>query len=345
MKARKWILAKHFEGVPKDSDLELVEEELPSLKDGEVLFEAEYLSVDPYMRPYSRALSPGSVMYGEQLARVIESKNEKYALGAHYLVRAGWRDRIVIDPDTPGGALGVSSVLSAIDTGSHPASLNIGILGMPGISAYIGLIKICDPKPGETVYVNSAAGIVGSVVGQIAKIKGCKVIGSAGTDEKCKWLTTELGFDYAFNYKTRDLNEALKESAPNGVDCFFDNVGDSLSTAIIVQHMNKYGRISCCGAISQYNDTTPPTGQLLYSPFVFKELKMQGFLFPSYAKHHQAMLVDLRKWVIEGKLKYHEDVVEGFENMREAFYGMLSGKYTGKVVVKATQATKLPAAL
>jgi prostaglandin reductase 1 len=209
MKARKWILAKHFEGVPKDSDLELVEEELPSLTDGDVLFEALYWSVDPYMRPYSRNLSVGSVMYGEQLARVVESKNKNYAVGANYLVRAGWRDRLVINPDKQTTLFG-SSVQSAIDTGSHPASLNIGVLGMPGMSAYIGLLKICEPKPGETVYVNSAAGIVGSVVGQIAKIKGCKVIGSAGTDEKCKWLTSELGFDYAFNYKTRDLNEALK---------------------------------------------------------------------------------------------------------------------------------------
>jgi prostaglandin reductase 1 len=334
MKARKWILKKHFEGFPKDSDLELQEEELPTLKDGDILIEALYLSVDPYMRPYSRALPLGSVMIGQQLAKVVESKNPKYTVGQLVLASVGWRDKSIInDVNTPQTS-SFPVIERAFDTGKFPSSLNLGLVGMPGASGYFGLLKICDPKPGETLFVNSSAGIVGSVVGQIAKIKGCRVIGCAGSEDKCKWLTSELGFDYVFNYKTKDINDALKEAAPKGIDCYFDNVGGEMSINVIEKFMNRYGRICCCGAISGYNDADVPLGRQLFFSFVSKELKMQGFLCHSYIDEWQSALTELHTWLQQGKLKYREDIVDGFENTRSAFYGLLGGKYTGKVIVK-----------
>jgi prostaglandin reductase 1 len=334
MKARKWILAKHFQGEPKEDDLELQEEELPELKDGDVLFEALYLSVDPYMRPYSASCPIGSTMIGQQLAKVTQTKNKDYKEGELFLVHLGWRDKTVANPDTVKASLGYRGIIPAYDTSTYCVSLSLGILGMPGLTSYFGLLKICDPKPGETVFVNSAAGIVGSAVGQIAKIKGCRVIGCAGTDEKCKWLTTELGFDYVFNYKTMDVSTALQQGAPQGIDCYFDNVGGEMSVTVIQKHMNRYGRISCCGVLSTYNAINVPTSPELFGHFVFKELKMQGFLIYTYFSEFPTALADLTAWIQQGKLKYREEVVSGFENMRTAFYGLLSGKYTGKVVVK-----------
>jgi prostaglandin reductase 1 len=336
MKARKWVLVHHFEGFPKDSDLELQEEDLPELKDGDILLEALYLTVDPYMRPYSMSMPLGSVMIGQQLAKVVKSKNAKFREGQLVLALVGWRDKTVINPDSGPLSLKLPAFSPAYDTGSFPPSLNLSLLGIPGLSAYFGLLRICEPKPGETVFVNSAAGIVGSIVGQIAKIKGCRVIGCAGSADKCKWLTSELGFDYAFNYKTTDVSEALKESAPNGIDCYFDNVGGDMSISVIEKHMNQYGRITCCGVLSAYNAVDPPKGPQLFSNFVSKELKMQGFMVATLLSEFPAALTELHTWLKQGKLKYREDIVDGFENMRTAFYGMLRGNYTGKVLVKAS---------
>jgi prostaglandin reductase 1 len=219
------------------------------------------------------------------------------------------------------------------DFGSQSYSLAVGACGMPGNTAYFGFLEICQPKEGETVVVTAAAGAVGSLVGQIAKIKGCKVIGFAGSDEKCQWLEKELGFDKAINYKSKDLAKALKEAAPKGVDCYFDNVGGELSS-IIIHQMRPYGRISVCGAISGYNDQQimVPAPQ---SMFIWSQLKMEGFLVYRWSDRWLEGITQMLSWIGEGKIKIEETYTEGFENMPQAFIDMLNGKNTGKAVVKA----------
>ncbi|ELK24586.1 Prostaglandin reductase 1 [Myotis davidii] len=271
VRAKSWTLKKHFEGNPTNSNFEMKTVELPPLKNGEVLLEALFLTVDPYMRLAAKRLKEGDTMMGQQVA---------------------------------------------------------------SLTAYFGLLDICSAKSGETVLVNAAAGAVGSVVGQIAKIKGCKVVGAAGSDDKVAYLK-KLGFDVAFNYKTiKSLEETLKKASPDGYDCYFDNVGGEFSNIVIPQ-MKKFGRIAICGAISTYNSTRPiPPGP---SPeaIIYQELRMEGFLVSRWKNDHQKALNELMKWVSEGKIQYHEYVTEGFENMPAAFMGMLKGDNLGKTIVKA----------
>jgi prostaglandin reductase 1 len=224
-------------------------------------------------------------------------------------------------------------VLPAMD--QHSRSLGLGVLGMPGNTAYFGFLEICHPKAGETVVVTGAGGAVGSIVGQIAKIKGCRVIGFAGTDAKCKWLEEELGFDVAINYKQPNIYKLLKEAAPKGVDCYFDNVGGELSSTIISQ-MNLFGRISVCGAISAYNADPKayPQVPILQPTFVFNQLLMEGFIVHRWADRWMEGIKQNYQWIKEGKIKYHETVSEGFENMPQTFIDMLNGKNTGKAIVK-----------
>lgn len=212
------------------------------------------------------------------------------------------------------------------------SSLGLGVLGMPGNTVYFGFLELCEPKAGETVAITGAAGAVGSLVGQVAKLKGCKVIGFAGSDEKCKWLEKEYGFDKALNYKSPNLFKQLKESSPDGIDIFFDNVGGEVSS-MVFSRMNNYGRISVCGAISAYNGETikVPAVQPL---FVFKQLKMQGFLVWRYENRWMEGLNEMVKLVQQGKLKHHETITEGFENTPKAFIEMLRGKNFGKAIVK-----------
>ncbi|XP_023930514.1 prostaglandin reductase 1 [Lingula anatina] len=335
VKAKKWILAHQFDGVPKDSDLELVEEELPELQDGQILMEAEALSVDPYMRAFaSRSLKEGECMMGTQVGKVVESKDPQYPVGTTIVANVGWRTHAILRADQERqGVGGMPTVMPATPAPGLPVSVNLGVLGMPGATAYFGLLELCQPKAGEVVVVSAAAGAVGSLVGQIAKIKGCTVIGYAGTDEKCKWIKEELGFDHAINYKTRDVAESLKEAAPNGVDCYFDNVGGDFLRAVM-QQMNKYGRIALCGSISEYNDSidSPRSGVPTF-PMIPNELRMEGFLVSRWLSRWPEAFKEMATWIKEGKLKYRETTTKGFENMREAFYGMLRGDNTGKAVV------------
>ncbi|XP_008511600.1 prostaglandin reductase 1 [Equus asinus] len=326
--AKTWILKKHFEGSPTNSNFELKTVELPPLKNGEVLLEALFLTVDPYMRIAATKLKEGDVMMGQQVARVVESQNSAFPTGTIVLAHSGWTMHSISD----------GKALEKLPTGwpdTLPLSLALGTVGMPGLTAYFGLLEICGVKGGETVMVNAAAGAVGSVVGQIAKLKGCKVVGAAGSDEKVAYLK-KIGFDVAFNYKkVESLEETLKKASPDGYDCYFDNVGGVFSNTVICQ-MKKFGRIAICGAISTYNRT----GELPPGPppenMIYQQLRMEGFIVTTWqGEVREKALKDLLKWVLEGKIQYHEHITEGFENMPAAFMGMLKGENLGKAIVKA----------
>uniref|UniRef100_A0A8D2DCN0 Prostaglandin reductase 1 n=1 Tax=Sciurus vulgaris TaxID=55149 RepID=A0A8D2DCN0_SCIVU len=326
--AKSWTLKQHFKGHPTNSDFELKTAELPPLKNGEVLLEALFLSVDPYMRVVSKKLKEGDVMMGEQVARVVESKNSAFPIGTIVVTFSGWTSHSISD----GKRL---EKLPAEWPDSLPLSLALGTVGMPGLTAYFGLLDICGVKGGETVIVNAAAGAVGSVVGQIAKLKGCKVVGAAGSDEKIAYLK-KVGFDVAFNYKTvESLEETLKKASPDGYDCYFDNVGGEFSNIVIPQ-MKTFGRIAICGAISTYNRTGLPPPGPPPEAVIYQQLRMEGFIVTRWQGDvRQKALRDLMTWTSAGKIQYHEYIVEGFENMPSAFMGMLKGENLGKAIVKA----------
>ncbi|XP_069048552.1 prostaglandin reductase 1 [Lepisosteus oculatus] len=328
VRAKTWTLRKHFEGFPQDSDFELKEQELPEPKDGEVLLEAVFLSVDPYMRPYSKVrMKEGDVMIGSQVAKVLESKDPRFPVGSYVVSNCGWRTHSICTGEQ------LEALLSNWPE-NIPKSLALGTVGMPGLTALYGLTEVCEMKPGDVVLVNAAAGAVGSVVGQIAKIKGCKAVGCAGSDSKVAYLK-EMGFDEAFNYKTvSSLEEALKKASPEGYDCFFENVGGQFST-VALEQMKPFGRIAVCGCISVYNDVTPQTGPYVHPQLLFKQLRMEGFLVYRWKHKNEESLKQLMTWVKEGKLKYREHITAGFANMPRAFMGMLKGENTGKAIVKA----------
>jgi len=325
--AKKYVLVKEFDGFPNDENIELQDEELPALTDDEVLFEAVYLSVDPYMRVFPIPI--GSVMIGTQVAKVVESNNEDYAAGDMYVANFGWRTHTIANPSN-NTELNIKKIP---ELGDLSPSLALGAAGMPGETAYLALVHIGRPQEGETVVVTAAAGAVGSVVGQIANIRECTTIGYAGTDAKVAWLK-EIGFTYAYNYKTCDISESLKESAPNGVDIYYDNVGGHVAGKIVNNHMNVRGRVACVGSISSYNKGTEE-GPYPFGHVLFKRLTMKGFIHfdekPVDTQKANAQLID---WIHEGKIKVREHVVGGFSQMREAFYGLFKGENVGKAVVK-----------
>merc|ERR1719348_654450 len=289
------------------------------------------------MRPYTMRMTPPFTMIGSSVAEVEESRHPKFKKGMTIIILAGWVERGIVNPDqmgknSPGNTLG--GVIPAADVGTLSKSVLLGACGMPGNTAYFGFLEICEPKAGETVVVSGAAGAVGSLVGQIAKIKGCRVIGYAGTDQKCQWLKS-IGFDFAFNYKTFTVGDTLKTAAPEGVDCYFDNVGGEMSAAVMAA-MNTRGRVSVCGAISHYNDVggTSKTTDVL--PLcVFKELKVEGFMVLRWLERWMEGIKAMDDWIKTGDIKVEETVVEGFENTPDAFLGLFTGNNTGKMVVKA----------
>ncbi|CAE1256473.1 PTGR1 [Acanthosepion pharaonis] len=325
--AKKWILSKYFEGKPKPSDIQLKTEELPeTLNDGEILCEAVWLTVDPYMRFVHRLIKEGDVMFGSQVARVLKSNNSKYPEGTYVLGKMGWCTHSIVSNE--------SQVKKLPEMGDLPLSLALGIMGMPGMTAYFGFLEKCEPKAGEIVLVNGAAGAVGSAVGQIAKIKECKVIAFAGTAEKCTWLKEELGFDHVFNYKCTDLDKALSTVAPKGIDCYFDNVGGDF-TSTVLKHMNSLGRVCICGSISTYNSQVTPTGPYPFIDILTKALTIKGFLIYSYTDRFHEGQKEMLEWIQSGLVKYKETMTEGFENMPSAFFGLFEGHNIGKAVVKA----------
>jgi len=335
MMMKKIILEKSFNGAPNEDNFKIVEEQIAELKNGEILVEAIWFSVDPYIRPYSNHVSPGTTVMGTQIAKIIKSKNQNYKEGQKVFCSSGWKTHSIINPNIfKKDEMPRFYVLP--DFGNLSPSLGLGVLGMPGNTALFGFLNICEPKPGETVVISAAAGAVGSHVGQIAKNMGCYVIGFAGSDRKVKWLKEVLKFDAAFNYKTTDVATALLQAAPDGVDCYFDNVGGDFSSTVIYR-MKNFGRVSVCGSISSYNANPKdlPKVPMLQPAIVFKQLKIEGFLVSRWANIWKSGIERNLNLIREGKLIYPEHITQGFENLPQAFIGMLSGENIGKVLVKA----------
>ena len=330
---RQFVLARRPTGMPADADFGLLESPVPVPATGEVLLRSRYLSVDPYMRgrmnaskSYAPTLEIGGLMVGAGVAEVIESKNPDFMVGdivANPLM--GWQEYAV------SSGLG----LRKVDPSVAPISTALGVLGMTGLTAHIGIHDICAVKPGETVVVSGAAGAVGSVAGQVAKIAGCRVVGIAGGPQKTKYLTAECGFDAVLDYKsTTDYAAALRELCPHGIDAYFDNVGGPISDAVFTR-LNLRARIAICGQIAQYNDTQASQGPRLLRYVLVARATVRGFLIFDYSPEQTTpALAELTAWVRAGKLKYHEDVIEGFENMPRALIGLFLGENLGKRVVK-----------
>lgn len=254
IQAKRFVYAKPFQGNPSLENFKLEKFELPNaVKEDEILCQAVYISIVSNIRPCMIGSPIGSIIIADQICKVVKSANYKYPEGSFVFGKFGWSTHTLVKPHDEGwnNQNHLHSMFPLPDMKNQPISYALGVLGMPGNTAYFGLLEICKPKAGETVAVSAAAGCVGSLVGQIAKIKGCKVVGFTGTQEKCDFLVRELGFDYAFNYKSSDLRDKMK-SLPGGIDCFFDNVGEPLSS-IVMDHMNHYGRVAVCGLLSTYN--------------------------------------------------------------------------------------------
>lgn len=325
------VLRERPVGKPTLDNFEFIEEEKPSIKEGEMLLKAAYVSVDPYLRgrmtdakSYVPPFKLGEPMQSGLVAEVIESRHPDFKPGDYVTGNLDWKEYQAAS----------RKGLSKIENKNVSLSAYLGILGMTGLTAYLGLNEIGSPKQGETLVLSGAAGAVGSIVGQIGKIMGCRVIGLAGTDEKVNLLKDKFGFDEAINYKTTEnIKEAIAKVAPDGVDVYFDNVGGDISDAIMV-NVNPFGRVVVCGAISLYNETETPTGPRVQPLLVKNRILMQGFIVSDYAAKFPEAIKRLSQWLEEGKLTYSETVVEGFEQIPQAFIDLFEGKNTGKMVVK-----------
>jgi hypothetical protein len=325
-RGREIHLASRPEGMPKESDFEVAEVDVDEPSDGELLIRNEFLSVDPYMRgrmndtrSYVPPFALGEPMPGGAVGRVAASRNPDYAEGDWVFSMLGWRE--VARSDGEG--------LRKLDADRAPPQTALGVLGMPGLTAYVGLLDIGQPREGETVFVSGAAGAVGSVAGQIAKIKDCRVIGSAGSAEKVAWLE-ELGFDKAFDYKETPPREALRDET---VDVYFDNVGgEHLEAALSAA--STHARFVECGMISRYNDERPEPGPRNIGLVVSKRLKLQGYIIGDHFDRAGDFFRDMSGWVREGKVKYRETYVDGIENAPRAFLGLLRGENIGKMLVR-----------
>jgi NADPH-dependent curcumin reductase CurA len=326
------VLAARPVGFPKEFDFQLVESPVPAPAAEQILVRSLYLSVDPYMRPmmvagvksYRAPLEIGQVMVGGAIGEVLESNHAQYARGAIVVGMFGWQQYATSD------GTGVRKV----DPSLAPISTALGVLGMTGLSAYFGLLEIGKPQAGETVVVSGAAGAVGSLAGQIARIQGCRVIGIAGSDEKVRWLTEELGFDAAFNYKTTpNVYRKLLTLCPIGIDIYFDNVGGEITDSVI-RHINVRARLVVCGQISQYNLEKLENGPRWLWALIVKQARAEGFLVFQFADRYDEGLRQMALWLREGRLKYRETILDGIENAPRAFIGMLQGENIGKQLVK-----------
>ncbi len=333
--SRNWTLAARPVGDPKPSDFAMIEAEAGEPAPGEIQVRNSFMSVDPYMRgrmvdrkSYVPPFQIGETLQGGAVGRVLASNHPDYAEGDLVLSMAGWREAWTGAPDTV--------LAGKVPPSPLPESAFLGIAGMPGLTAYAGILRVAELKAGDTVFVSGAAGAVGSAVVQIAKIKGCTVIGSAGGPEKCAYVKS-IGADHAIDYREhrgwQALSEAIYGAAPQGIDVYFDNVGGDHLTAAI-EAARPFARMALCGAIEQYNNTEPAPGPHNIIQAVGKQLTLRGFIVSSHADMRPDFLRDMADWISSGKLKYDETVMEGIEKAPEAFMGLFTGANTGKMLVK-----------
>ena len=325
------VLNKRPIGKPQLSDFTFITEEVPKIKDGEILLETKFVSVDPYLRgrmsdakSYIAPFELNKPISSGIVAKVIESKNDSFKKGDFVSGLLDWKEYQVSN----------GKELLKVENIGLPLSTYLGVLGMTGLTAYFGLTEIGKPISGETIVVSGAAGAVGSTVGQIGKILGCRVVGIAGSDEKVAMIKSKFGFDAAINYNTTEnIYKELTRLCPDGIDVYFDNVGGEISDSVHA-NINRFGRVVVCGAISLYNETTVPTGPRV-EPFLIKQSAlMQGFIVSNYMEKFPEGIKQLSEWIKKGKLTYTETVVEGFEAIPQAFIDLFDGKNTGKMVVR-----------
>jgi NADPH-dependent curcumin reductase CurA len=332
---RQLLLSARPSGLCKPEDLVLCESRLPELQDGQALAQVRFLSVDPTMRvwmaerdSYLPAIPLGNVMRCFGLAEIVESRNDHFKKGEKVVGLVGMQEYVVIDGKEARGFQRVPHIPFV------PDSAFLGVLGITGLTAYFGVTDIGKPDKGETLVVSAAAGATGSIAGQIGKIHGCHVVGIAGTDEKCQWLTEDLGFDAAINYKHPDWREKLAAATPNGIDISFENVGGEIMHAVM-SRMNIHGRMVLCGLISSYTKDEPDLGS--FSTVLVKRLRVQGFIILDYAAKFNEAATQLGKWKMFGKLKDRETVINGLENARDAINMLFAGGNTGKLLVKVSE--------
>jgi NADPH-dependent curcumin reductase len=334
---RRIVLARRPKGDVTPEDFRLEQAPIPALEDGEMLLQTLYLSLDPYMRgrmsegpSYAAANELGTVMVGGTVSRVVESRNPKFATGDLVTSYSGWQEYEV---STGAGVM-------KLDPRIPKPSYALGVLGMPGITAYVGTLDLGQPKEGETLVVAAATGAVGSVVGQIAKIKGLRAVGIAGGKEKCDYAVKELGFDACIDHRDPSMAALLKEACPKGIDVYFENVGGAVWDAVLPL-LNTHARVPLCGLIAQYNATGLPPGpdrsSQLMGTFLIKQIKVQGFIISSYFHRMPAFVADMSQWMKEGRIKYREDIVQGLENAPQAFMGLFKGSNFGKLLVQVSQ--------
>jgi NADPH-dependent curcumin reductase CurA len=327
-------LANRPVGMAKDTDFQQAAEALRELADGEITVKTLYLSLDPAMRgwmndakSYIRPVAIGEVMRAGGVGEVVASKSPKFAVGD--VVSGG----IGVQAYWQGAATDKTASFFKIDSKLAPLTTWMNTLGMPGMTAYFGLLEVGQPKAGETVVVSGAAGAVGQTVGQVAKQLGCRVVGIAGGKEKCDFVVNELGFDACIDYKTGSVRDGLKEHCPQGVDVYFDNVGGDILDTVLTR-INMKARIVICGAISQYNNTTPVKGPANYLSLLVNRARMEGMVVFDYADRYHLGVAALAGWLKEGKIKSKEDVVQGLENFPQALTMLFEGKNFGKLVLK-----------
>lgn len=332
MEIKQIVLANRPKGAPDKNNFRLETAELPKVQMGEVHVKGLYYSVDPYMRgrmndakSYVPPYQVGAPIDGGVIGEVINSESDKFKPGDKVLGNLNWATESVVS----------AKVLRRIDENLAPLTYYLGILGMPGLTAYFGLMKIGNPKPGETVVISGAAGAVGIVVGQIAKLQGCRVVGIAGNDQKLKMLKDDLGFDAVINYKTStNISAEIAAACPHKVDIYFDNVGGEISDAVI-KHINFHARIPLCGQIALYNASEVPMGPRIQPILLTRSVLMQGFIVSNYHQQFGEAIEKLSEWVKQGKLKYTETIKDGFDNLPDAFLALFKGENAGKMIVKA----------
>jgi NADPH-dependent curcumin reductase CurA len=335
---RSLVLQQRPHGAPDANTFRMTETPVPQPREGQVLLRTLYLSLDPYMRgriseakSYAASVELGAVMVGGTVSRVEASRHPDFQVGQLVLSYSGWQDYALSD----------GTGLNKLDDDPRLASRALGVLGMPGFTAYMGLLDIGQPKAGETVVVAAASGAVGSLVGQIAKIKGARAVGIAGGAEKCRYVVDELGFDACIDHRAPDFAAQLAAACPDGIDVYFENVGGAVFDAVLPL-LNTKARVPVCGLIADYNATALPAGPdrlgLLARTILTKRIRMQGFIiFDDYGSRYGEFHAQMSAWLKEGKIKFREDIVDGLENAPQAFTGLLEGKNFGKLVIRIAE--------